>query len=347
MNGLWHPRSLIGVDVDGRCVKAVQLKGSPRHWRLVAAMHLPRVDPSTLISCSEAEQFRGALARQGFEGRRIALAVPEEKLVTGMLELPPRHSGAPLEDIARSELATMHSYDPQTAETVSWDLPPSSRVKDATQAMAVACRHSDADALMTLFEFAGLEVTVLESRLHALVRACGPLLVGNNIIAILDLEWSSATLILWHQDTVIYRWTMVPAGLRHLATSLATSLQLEEEAIDCLLADIGLSGPTGGDRSPYEAAGSLIRKHLDAAVAAMKSPLSYVSQQYPESAIASLLLTGPGASIPGAVEYMKIRLETQVQVAAPAGLVTCAEALGAKSRDPSLVTAIGLAQFNE
>jgi type IV pilus assembly protein PilM len=347
MTGFLHRRSLIGIDVDGRGVKAVQLEGSARHPRLAAAMFMPRSDPTTLITSAEAECLAGALARQGFEGGRIALAVPDEKLVTGMLELPPRHSGAPLEDIARAELATMHGYDPQTAEAVSWDLPPSSRVKDATQAMAVACRHTDADALLALFDYAGLEVAVLESRLHALVRGCGPLLAGESLRAVLDLEWNASTLLLWYQDSVIYRWTMAQAGLRHLASSLATALGLDEPQIDCLLTDIGLTGPAGGDRAPYEEAGLVIRKHLDAAVAAMKSPLSYAGQQYPEATVGGLWLTGPGASIPGVADYMKLRLEMQAQVATPAQVLTCTEAMSAKAQDPSLLTAIGLAQASE
>jgi Tfp pilus assembly PilM family ATPase len=339
---------LIGVDVEGRFIKAAQLRGPARHPRLVSAIVLPKTDPNIPVGRADVEHLSGALSRQGFEGRRLVLAVPEEKIVAGMLELPPRSSGAPLDAIACGELATMHNYDPNEAEAVTWDLPASCRVKDATQAMAVACRHTDAEALLALFEESGLEVAALESRLHGAVRGCRGLLHGAGITAVLDLEWNGAILVLWHQDAVIYKWTMAQAGLRHLAKAIGDGLGLDPAEADCLLADVGLAAPAGEDPMAYEAGAAVLRKHFDAAAGGMESPLAYAIQQYPEAVVETLLVTGPGAAIPGLDAFLKNRLSVpKVQRVAPADVVACPDPLGGKAQDPSLVVAVGLAQFAE
>jgi len=277
----------------------------------------------------------------------VALAVPEEKIVTGMLELPPRTSGAPLDDIARSELATMHGYDPRTAEMAMWDLPASVRVKDATQAMAVALRHADAEALLALFDEAGLEIVALESRMDGLVQACRPLLAEGGVKAILELEWNAATLTLWHLGAAIYRWTVPAAGLKQLSESLAASIQLDRDQVDLLLTDVGLAPPAGDEAAGYEAAATAIRRHFETAAAAMESPLSYVAQLYPEAPVDAVLLTGPGAAIPGIDAYFKKRLGAAARCVTPADVIGCPAPIDGREKDPSLAVAVGMAQYTE
>jgi type IV pilus assembly protein PilM len=340
-------RGPIGLDVDGRFIKAVQLRGPSKRQTLAAAMKLPKSDPSVAVGRADVDQLRDALVRQGFEGQRIALAVPEDKIVTGMLELPLRSSGAPLDDIARTELATMHGYDPQVAEAATWDLPPSIRVKDATQAMAVALRHTDAESLLAIFDEAGLEIVSLESRMDAIVQACRSVLVEGGVKAILELEWNAAILNLWHQGAVIYRWTIPTAGLKQLTDSLAASIQLDQDQVDCLLSDVGLAPSADNRTAGYEAAATTIRRHFDAAVAAMESPRSYMAQLYPEAPIDGVVLTGPGAAIPGIDDYFKSRLAAATRCVMPADIVNCPNSMGGREKDPSLTVAIGMARETE
>jgi Tfp pilus assembly PilM family ATPase len=348
-------RSLIGVAVDSRCLKAVQLLGasagrrsaraSASAARLAAAIRLPRVAVGDTVSRAEVAELCGAMARQGFAGTRIVLGVPETKIVTGILELPPRASGAPLADIARLELASMNGYDAAQAETVSWDLPPSPRLKNATQAMAVSCRHADAEALIEVFEGAGLQVVALDSPVHALVRACRPRVSPTGLTGILELEWDSAVLILLLRGVVIYRWSMAEASVRHLVKALGAGLSLDEAVAEPLLADVGLVPPADVDAALAEAVAASIRKHLDRVVESIASPLQYAGQQYPGTSVDNLLVVGGGAAIPGVAGYLQSRVAGQVKVIGPADLLTCPPALAEKSHDPALVGAVGLAQF--
>ena len=346
-------RSLIGVDSGGRFVKAVQLVRGSGGWRLGAALRLPKSvsgeagDQAACgeLSRDEVAQLCGALARQGFIDTRIVLAVPEDKIVTGILELPPRASGAPLADIARLELASMNGYDAQQAETVSWDLPPSPHVARATQAMAVACRHADAEAMIEIYEGAGLQVVALDSRLHAIVRACRPHVSPAGITGILELEWDGAVLILLYRGVVIYRWSVGDAAVRHLSKTMADGLGVDEATVVPLMMDVGLSGRQDVESSLRDAVAGFIRKHVSFLAESIVSPLLYAGQQYPGSSVDNLLVVGHGAAIPGAALHLQSHLAGSVKTIVPADLVQCPDPMAARSRDPSLVSVVGLAQF--
>src|SRR5439155_3902434 len=105
------------------------------------------------------------------------------------LELPPRSSNAPLERIARMEVARAHRFAPDSFEMGCWDLPAAARATKQTPVMAVACTHSDAAAIMDPFEAGGMNVVALDVKAAALARACSPLLAADAtaIIGIVDL----------------------------------------------------------------------------------------------------------------------------------------------------------------
>ncbi|MBM4018483.1 MAG: hypothetical protein FJ288_09190 [Planctomycetes bacterium] len=336
--------SFIGVDLEGRAVRAAQLRPAGRGWSLGAALVMPRAAADTPLQRAEVEALRGALLRQGFRGRRIVVAVPEDKLVTGVLELPPRSSGAPLDDIARTELANMHGYDLQAAEAVSWDLPQSSR-RGTTQAMGVACRHADAEAVLAAFDGSGLQVQALDARLAAVARACGPVLSPDGITAVLDLEWTGAMLLLVHQATVFYKRTVSEGALKQLVKALMEGLGVDEDAVFLLLAEVGLAPRAAEHAAHAEAIAPAISKYLDSLVSALRTPLGYAVAQYPGAAVAGLLLVGHGAGIPGAAACLQERLEMDVRAVAPADLVQGPTSLAPKARDPALVAAVGLAEF--
>jgi len=339
--------SLIGVDFEGRSVKVAQASRSGSHWQVSAALVLPRAIQGPVIDRSDAEQLAGALSRQGFRGKRLVVGVPDGTVVAGILDLPPRGSGAPLEQIARTELANMHGYDPHAAETVCWDLPSSARPKAQTQAMAVACKHADAEAILSAFQGTGLSVAALDSRFHAIARACRPLLSASGITAILDLEWAQAVLVLLHQGTAIYRRTLPEAAVKQLSQALVQKLGLEPQAAEYLVAEAGLSPQADEDPSYCATVLPILRKHIDSLAAAVKPPFAYVETQYPGAEVDRVLLVGEGAGVPGLAGVLQSGLHVNVQLATPAGVARCPAALGVKSRDPSLTAALGLAQYKD
>jgi Tfp pilus assembly PilM family ATPase len=290
------------------------------------------------------------------------LAVPDERVVSSMLELPPRSSQAPIEQIARMEVARAHRFAPDSFEMGCWDLPAAARATKQTPVMAVACTHADAAAVMDPFEAEGLSVCALDVKVVALARACAPLLDADvgGITGIVDLGWSGATLSLMHQGVAIYGRTLGDCGISKLYHTLATRLGLEIEVIDYLLADSGLAtGEAGAAATTTDAApapkkgknakdaAGLIAGHFEAAVHELQVSLTYAQHQYPNTPLNRLLVVGGGGCIRGVTGHLRAALGIEARAVAPADLAECAAAAAAKCASPGLTLALGLAQFTE
>lgn len=351
----------IGVDVGGRHIKAAQLARASGGWRIEAAASVPRspCDPDAPgIHREDVRELRDALAARGFRGRRVVLAVPADKLITGIMELPPRGSGAPIEQLARSELARMHRYDPRSFEMACWDLPSPARAGEATYVMAAACSHDDANALLDLFENEGLAVKGLEIHASAVARACRPVLDDvSGIVAILDIGWDRANLALLYQDAVVYERKLGKVGIGPLVSAIAERCELDaaiaerfliENGLDAGGADRPSSAVTNRNVTPEAArvARDAASDHFNGMIDEMRIPLSYLANQYPDAPMERLIMVGGGARIPGLSDRLAAELDVRVRVAGPADLAECTDDLD-KEYGPALAVAIGLATFTD
>jgi Tfp pilus assembly PilM family ATPase len=140
---------------------------------------------------------------------------------------------------------------------------------------------------------------------------------------------------------------MAEAATRQLIEPLAKSVGLDADVVESVLTEGGGDALGGEDSALLDAVADSVRKHLETTAAAMHSPLAYVAQQYPGSTVDCALLTGHGASIRGAAEQLQRCLGINTRTVAPADIVQCPASLKEKAADPSLVAAVGLAQFRE
>src|SRR4051812_19288917 len=97
--------SPIGIDVGSNSIEAVQLRRAGNSWRLASVASLPRTDPSVEVNAEDLTRLNSVLFRQGFKSRQVVTAVPKEKLLASLIELPPKGAAVPLDQIARMELA--------------------------------------------------------------------------------------------------------------------------------------------------------------------------------------------------------------------------------------------------
>lgn len=373
-----HTHSPIGVDVGARTIKAVQLgreRWGAGGWRVTAAAEMSRdagantatqqqpgepPKPTHVVTGVEVQRLMGTLERQGFSGSDVVLAMPNERVFSSMLELPPRSSQAPIEQIARMEVARAHRFAPDSFEMGCWDLPAAARATKQTPVLTVACTHADAESVIDPFEKEGLSVTALDVRAAALARACAPLLAVDaaGIIGIVDLGWTGATLSLMHQGVAIYGRTLGDCGISKLYHTLATRLGLEMEVIDYLLADSGLTregsgaAPEAGKATPVKGknatdAAGLIAAHFEAAVHELEVSLSYAQHQYPDTPLSRLLVVGGGGCIRGVTGHLRATLGIEARAIAPMDVAQPTPAVSEKCASPALTAALGLAQFTE
>ena len=338
----------IGVDIGGRCIKAVQLRGGPGRWCVTAAGSIVRDNPGGPVESADIVQLRELMSKGAFKGRRVVLAVPFTQLLSGIMELPPRSSGAPLEELARSELSRMHRCEPDSFEIACWDLPAPARAGGATYVMAAGFRHEHAEELVDVVEAEGLDVYALDIHASAVSRVCSPLLEGvTGIAAILDLGWDQADLVLLYQGVVVYERKLVKCGISSLVDSLSRELKLHHKKAEELVRKVGLSAECPGVTPASVRAVNLgVNSYCEDLVEEMRIPLSYLANQYPDAPPETLLLIGGGGRIPGLEGQLDSVLDFYVRTVLPGDIVKCSPDIE-RQFGPSLTMAAGLGQFSE
>jgi Tfp pilus assembly PilM family ATPase len=368
-------RGPIGIDLGSRAIKAAQLSLGGERPRVTAAMAIPRLKDGGALEREEVRRLAEVLFRQGFEGNRVVVAAPNESLLVGTLSLPPKQSGAPLDQIARLELARMHKQEPMSFELTQWELPATAAGQGGkvatTSVMAAACPHREAEALLDLIESADFEVVGLDVQWLALARACAPMFAppegdapttSADIAAIVDLGWRAARIIVLRHGVVVFERLLTEGGLCKLRDTLKAQLQLDDDATEFLLRDVGCSPPrdTGdrradptrerGDRrdtgdDEFKEPRRLISAHFAALKEELQVSLSYAMQQFRGEGVAKLALTGGGGAIPGLAVHLAEAIGFKVEPADMTRLAQCPRGLDRLAASTVVTTALGLAMY--
>ena len=339
----------IGVDLGARNVKAMQLSHRGGNWHVKAAAFFPRTGEADRIDASTVDHLSDVLYRRGFKGNNVVLAAPDDLLRTSILELPSGGPNIPLHQIARVEMSRMHKLDPQSFEMACWVLPQPDRSHKMTHVMAAACPHEEANGVLDVLEERGLSVRALDVSACALARANDSVAQGDDsIVAILDLGWRAARLVVMHGRVISYERKLVGGGLRSIHKALTAQLGDDAEVAEHVLNNVGLMSRQ--DDAEQDAASNasvrrIIAGHFEAMLNELLASLSYTSQQYSQAALDSVLLVGAGASVPGLSEYLETMLSAKVRPISPADLVDCPPSLLQTCRDPEMTLAMGLALF--
>lgn len=342
--------SPIGLDVGARAVKAVQCAFPGGVPTIHAAASIPRSTPGGDLSPPEAQRILATLRRQGFVGERAILSISPAKMFAAVMELPARSSGAPLDSIARQELARTCKRDPNSIELAWWELPTASitsgpaRAGHGIQAMALGCAHADADALVDAFASTRLDVLAVDTPPTALTRACTPLAArAPNLTAILGLGYNAAQILILCGGTLVYERTLAEAGLRLLASGIANQLSSDAELTDFLLSKVGCAdNPEDPNADQSREARALIGAHADALASELKTSIAYSARRF-DAPLTRVLLTGSGADIPGLAARLSSRAGVDAITARADALCPAAPGLDRSLLGPGAALALGLA----
>ncbi len=336
-------------------LRAAQLCRAGAGWGVAATAAVPRAEPEAPLDGRDVQRLIAAMRQRGFRGSQVVLTAPPEQLLTGMLELPPRSSGAPVEQLARVEMSRLHKRDVSTFELACWDLPSPARAAQSTHVMAVAYAHSDADALLDLFEGQGLNVCAIDTQGWALIRACALMLAdGFAVNLIVDLGWDVAQASLVHQGVIVYERGLSDAGLGRLEERACRVLKCDRDAARRAIfaAGIGPDRPDTAARAddeggPQTALDQAIRDHFQEAADDLRISMSYVQHRYPDARPGRVLLAGEGAVIPGLGEFLGSAVGIEAVPVVPVGLEPGRGDGAAENANPpaALAKAIGLALY--
>ena len=311
-----HP---IGVDLGKRMIKAVQLDYRHGQPALGATACISRLSDDGTIRREELMRLARVLAQQGFQGRRIVLTAPVQRLLSAVIDLPADPSGAPVGVLAAQSFAQLQRLAPDSFEFAWWDVPKPSRAATA-KAMAIGCAHADSRPVLDAFERAGFEVIAMDSGLCAAVRACRAFLgPETSTSAVLDLGWGEARLALVYGGVVVFERFFANAGLAGLCDRMADGLRVRLPEVEALLRSVGLVEAESDDQTTDPRLSlvapklySFISVWLDELIEAVEASFEYTTHLYPNAEACRLVLVGGGACVPGVVSYMNKRIDPEV-----------------------------------
>lgn len=340
--------SPIGIDVGSRWIHAAQLARAGDDWRLHATARIPRIPDASLDA--EAERLASILERRGFLGDAAVLAAPPGMLLTSVLELPPRTSGAPVAQLAAAELGRMHKCDPGAMEVALWEVPAANRAASGCEYMVAACAHEASDALLDAFENAGLEVRALDLLQLALLRACASgIRPPPAMDALLHLGWDRCSLMIVTDGVIAYERALEGAEGKALVTTIAQRLDADLAAIEEILTG-RLPEPSPESREHRRELETEIRDFTTAHVAALveqvHTSFAYVSRRYTDRDLGTVTIAGEF----GALEGLSTRLATlgvEARTARAHDAVRSEQPDAEADLGPSIIGAIGLAMHEQ
>jgi Tfp pilus assembly PilM family ATPase len=324
-------------------MKAIQLVDRGTSLHLHAALSIPRVDASTL-QAKDIERLIDAMERQNFKGSEVTIACPPGVVHTDLLELPPRSSGVPIEQITRVEIQRSGRFDAKPFEMAFWELPSTARSGAATNVMAVAVKDDDIAPILSTIESCGLDVAAMETNGTALARLFSSS-APDAVHSIVDCGASASSLILVHAGVVIYKRRLSESSFDLLRRSIADELELDEVEVDSVLQEHGVKQDGAQqDQVPQVARlRGMVAQHLDALSDEIESSLAYAAHRYPQLRASDVALTGGGAGIAEIDRYIGRRLSIDVRVIRPAEFVQFAPQHSEMAVSPVMLTALGLA----
>lgn len=310
----------IGLDLGAHTIRAAQADQS---GSVITSAALTRATPDTPVSAEELEHFRGVLYRQGFIGRTAFVALPKSILMRTTIELPPKDSGAPTLDIARSEIARQAKADPGSFEFALWDAPQPPKHGGSSRAIGVGCSHSDATGLISAIESTNLKVAGLFTPSTALAASLTPPQQGSTLAAV-DIGWTDSTFILIGHGAIVFERQFGGCGVGAFVARLAKLRGLDPIKLSAALRHA--DRPEGN----HPAVREVVERLTDAVAAEVRSSVEYLNGCDGVNVPMKIVLAGGGSALPGIADA----------ISAAAGVETRAHA-----DDPAAASATGLARM--
>lgn len=343
-------RTPIGVDIGSAQIKAAQLVRTRRGWRVAALAACHRAECDDLPSEKEVERLAEVLERAGFEGADVVVGAPRTRLHTAMLELPPRKSGAPLEQICQAEISRMFRLAHGSYESFAWEVPTRAARSGTTQMAASVLPCTDASALASAFDRVGFEVGAIDITPEATARACAGAVRGlPELVAILDVGHAGLDLLVFRAGERVYQRRLEGIGVASLVQTLSRKLEIPARGAAALVRRRGLgAGPGSGEAGVTLArVRGILEEQLDGMLRETLASVSYALDRFPGESVTALRLVGGGAAIPGVVDHLARISGLEVSVCAPGEIARGFAARPEARTDPVYMTALGHALWGD
>ncbi|MGP1347224.1 MAG: hypothetical protein ACTS3F_11240 [Phycisphaerales bacterium] len=291
--------SVIGVDLGSRVLKACQW--SRGGWRVASVWR----ESDGEIGSDEIRGLARVLARRGFSGTRVVASVPRSALLSCRASAPMEGSGAPVEQIARAELARVSGQNAGALLSASWSARSRRSRSELDERQVLGCSAAVARGLSEAFGGGGLDLVGLEpgpvgsarGALH-IAGLSGAGSAGSSGL-IVDFGWGGARLLAVSDGVLMYERCMDEHGQRRFTEELCGLMGLDPEMAVALSGAMSSNGDAEWCARLAKASEVLAREWGEGLCAEIERGLNFAGERYGIEAGSGVLLCGGG--VDGAV----------------------------------------------
>lgn len=326
--GMKSQRSAIGVELDQHEFRAVQLiqEGDTKRvhaWAVFPRLSAEHVAQDSAYGHPGEEEMKWAMAilgRRGFKGTAISSAPQTRDCGQHVFELPPPESGAPLEQLARLEVARARKCEPNAFEFGFWDLPQRGRTNES---MAVACASDAIKSMMQAYEAGGMSVAGIDIPELAIMRgvldtpSIGIVTPQPEINAVLLVNWFSSLAIVTLGHRIVYV-RRIAHGARRVWEHATSRFGLSERSAR----EVFNQEYTGEHAEQIERVCSACWAALSKDLASeLDVAIAYVSHSFRMAPLGKIVMSGYGSMNPTLLSRFDSVLGIPVVSSAPKALV--------------------------
>jgi type IV pilus assembly protein PilM len=361
----------IGMDIDRRAIKAVQLSGSPGNYTLehVGYRRLPEgvisggevSDPELLAA--EVRSFRETHA---FRGRSVLLGVANEQVVVRFVGFPRMEPG----ELAGALAFQAQDYIPVPLEEAVLDhavLGPSPENPDEDRVLLVAARREMVRRLTAAVRSGGLRPVGVDVKALCLLRSALPATFFDDEgdVVLLDVGGELSNLLVASGGRpALVRF--LPVGVRDFVRRVSEVADLPEDQAEKLVFEpgVGLGGvpeesPLPAPEQERQETEELpdpalvydVRRGLEEAVRLLAEEVQrsaeYHQSQPGSREVSLVVLSGEAGLIPGLASHLSELLGLSVEPARPLAGISANRSNVSdeqlRAMEPVLAVALGLA----
>ncbi|MBX3380361.1 MAG: hypothetical protein KF805_09700 [Phycisphaeraceae bacterium] len=303
------------IEINGRFVRMLQLRRFGSQFRVHAWSVFPRLDTKSDLS-QEAARIAAVFDRRGFAGRDVAFCLPDDSVLSAVIDLPPLKSGAPIASIAAAEIGRMFKQPPDALELAHWELPMTARHGGAVASMVVACPHATAQPLIESFDQHDLRLKAIVPRATALIRACvNEADAPDSLEIVISVGWTQSRFYAVCSGLIVLDRVIENAGLETLHRVVAGTIGVDTELAaialkDALRAERELLTDPDAAREVQEH----IRHYAEAISSDALTALSYLARRFSGRKAARILVVCDGDEAPDLARELASRLSFESRV---------------------------------
>lgn len=295
-----------GLDIGSTSIKLLKSDGK----RISSLSVIQNQTGKNLMAMSNAEkialvdQLKEMVKTSGVRGNRVIASISESLVFSRVMKFPVM-SSPELATAIKWELDQSVPFPPNDVET-SWvilEKPEKVKGDEKISVYVVAVPSNVSDAYTQLLELVGLEPVSLENEIPAVVRSFAKTLSDDSPSVIVDMGSSGTGLVLAGKEKIFANYYL-PFGGSVMTKLIADAFTLPQTQAENYKRTYGM------DKNQLEGkVFNVLKPAVDNLVGEIKKLVVAYLNEYKNSSISRIIITGGGSYLIGLIPYLSMSFE--------------------------------------